>query len=252
MKRVKGQIKINKVGEKAELKEEGYVYTNEILEGVKFCVYARDDIKVNGKVVYKKGTKIKCGSTDKDGVLIFNNLELGNYFVKEISTLDGYILDESEHDINLKYKDQYTPVINYETLIENRIPTGKLEFTKTDFSESKTLPNTIIEIYTENDELVFRGKTDENGKIVIDKLPAGQKYYIIEKEAPEGYQLNPDKMWFEITKDGEVIKATMKDEQIIDVPDTEKNKNNTVLYCGIGLLILGTGVIIYAKKKRKK
>ena len=250
--RVKGQIKINKVGEKAELKEEGYVYTNEILEGVKFCVYARDDIKVNGKVVYKKGTKIKCGSTDKDGVLIFNNLELGNYFVKEISTLDGYILDESEHDINLKYKDQYTPVINYETLIENRIPTGKLEFTKTDFSESKTLPNTIIEIYTENDELVFRGKTDENGKIVIDKLPAGQKYYIIEKEAPEGYQLNPDKMWFEITKDGEVIKATMKDEQIIDVPDTEKNKNNTVLYCGIGLLILGTGVIIYAKKKRKK
>ena len=34
--------------------------------------------------------------------------------------------------------------------------------------------------------------------------------------------------------------------------NTEKNKNNTVLYCGIGLLILGTGVIIYAKKKRKK
>ena len=59
-------------------------------------------------------------------------------------------------------------------------------------------------------------------------------------------------MWFEITKDGEIIKATMKDEQIIDVPDTEKNKNNTALYGGIVLLILGTGVIIYAKKKRKK
>ena len=56
----------------------------------------------------------------------------------------------------------------------------------------------------EKDELIFSGKTDKDGKIIIDKLVYG-KYYILEKEAPEGYVLNPDKMWFEIKEDGVVV-----------------------------------------------
>ena len=60
------------------------------------------------------------------------------------------------------------------------------------------------------DILIYSGKTDENGKIVIDKLPIG-KFYILEKEAPEGYELNTEKMWFEIREDGEIVKSVMKD-----------------------------------------
>ena len=135
--------------------------------------------------------------------------------------------------------------------MENNVPTGKLEFTKTDFSESKTLPNTTIEIYTEDDILIYSGKTDENGKIVIDKLPIG-KFYILEKEAPEGYQLNEEKMWFEVTEDGQVIKATMKDEQIVEVPDTEQNKSYKNIFYGFGIMIIGLGVIIYGNKKNKR
>ena len=129
--------------------------------------------------------------------------------------------------------------------------TGTLEFTKLDFSNDNPLPNTLIEIYTENDELVFSGRTDEEGKIIIERLPQG-KYYILEKEAPEGYELNPEKMYFEIKEDGEVVKSIMKDKQIVKVPNTEANDTKELLISGITLMLIGTGVIIYGKIKKKK
>ena len=237
--RVKGEVKIEKIGHNVQIVEEGLIVFEEPLEGIKFCVYSKDD------------KEVKCGTTDSDGLLTFTDLELGDYYIKEIETLDGYILDGSKHEFSLKYKDQYTPIITYETILENYVPTGKLEFTKTDFSESQTLPNTTIEIYSEDDILIYSGKTDENGKIVIDKLPLG-KFYILEKEAPEGYELNEEKMWFEIKENGEVVKATMKDNQIIEVPDTQKDKSNNVLICGILLVFVGVGVLIYAEKNNRK
>lgn len=71
--------------------------------------------------------------------------------------------------------------------------TGTLVFSKLDVSTSEPLPNTLIEIYNaETDELIYSGRTDENGEITIEELRYG-KYYILEKEAPEGYTLNEEK-----------------------------------------------------------
>ena len=212
-KQVKGSVKITKKGEDVTLTDEGYIFDEKVLEGVKFGLYANENIISNGKIIYTKDEKIADKVTDKLGNITFNNLYLGKYYIKELETLDNYVLDDNKYEFDLIYKDQYTDIITYKNTLMNKIKTGKLEFTKTDISESKSLPDTLMEIYTIDDELVFSGRTDSEGKIIIDRLPLG-KYYILEKEAPIGYKINEDKMYFEIKENGEVIKSTMKDEDI--------------------------------------
>ena len=83
------------------------------------------------------------------------------------------------------------------------------------------------------------------------------KYYILEKEAPEGYTLNDEKMYFEVKENGEIVKATMTDDKlIIEVPNTLKNDNiglyvSIVSFGILGVLLIGAG-IYYEKKKNKK
>ena len=175
---------------------------------------------------------------------------IGKYYLQEIKTDDSHVLDEKEYDFEIKYKDQYTPIIEYNIELNNFYKKGSLEFTKTSFVNSEAIPNTLIEIYNSKDEVIFSGRTDEKGMIVIPELIYG-KYYIVEKEtASPDYILNNEKMYFEILEDGKIVKAAMYNEKVVfEVPNTEKNDSNIFLIIGI-LLIISGGVILYGKNKK--
>ena len=49
-------------------------------------------------------------------------------------------------------------------------------------------------------------------------------------------------MWFEIKEDGQVVKATMKDERIIEVPNTSSNTYLDLIAGGI--VLLGASLIL--------
>ena len=51
----------------------------------------------------KIGSKLSV-TTDKNGEAEVNNLYLGNYYVKEITPSEGYLLDEEEHDVVCDYE----------------------------------------------------------------------------------------------------------------------------------------------------
>ena len=207
--------------------------TDETLPNTTMKIYT-----INDELVYE-------GKTDENGKIIINRLPIGKYYIEESEAPEGYLINEEK---------MYFEVKGDETIVKSTMKdekiTGTLEFTKTDFSESITLPNTTIEIYNDKDELVYTGTTDENGKIVIEKIPYG-KYYILEKNAPKGYSLNTEKMPFEIKENGEIVKCSMKDEKIIEVPNTEKNEFPTAEVGSILLCLLGVGVFIYGKIRKK-
>jgi hypothetical protein len=54
-------------------------------------------------VVFKAGDLIATLTTDKNGEAEVNNLYLGNYYVKEITPSEGYLLDEGKDQIGGSY-----------------------------------------------------------------------------------------------------------------------------------------------------
>lgn len=184
-------------------------------------------------------------TTGVDGEMSIN-LNFGKYRLHQIKGKDSY-----------KFIEDYIFEVNatqtkINVIFKNEKIKSDLVFTKTDISTDVGLPNTLIEIYDANtDELVFSGRTDENGYIIIKDIEYGD-YYILEKEAPEGYELNPERMYFSVTEDGEIIKVNMKDSKIVEVPDTSTTDYHVVEILGSLAVITGVGVIIYVSCKRKK
>lgn len=214
-KEVKGNVIIKKNGEEVKFVDNSIQYNKINLEGVKIGLYANEDIySANGILKFKKDSLISENTTDENGTIEINNLYLGSYYLKELETIDTHVLDNKKYEFELKYNDQYTPIIKYEITMKNLFKKGNLEFTKTDLVNGEAIPNTKIEIYTDKDELIYSGVTDEKGMIVIEELPVNQKFYILEIEPATGFVITEEKVFFEIKDNGEIVKATMANKPI--------------------------------------
>lgn len=197
---VKGKIEINKVGEKLVIEDDTYTYEEISLPDVVFGLYD------------ESGKLIATVKTDQNGYAKFENLKLGKYTLKELSSSNNNIIDDTEFSIELKYKDQYTPIITKTFSLKNYLPKATLEFSKTDLTSGKELPDVKVQIFTEDDKLIFEGVTNENGKITITDLFVG-KFYIVETDCLEGYKISDEKVFFEIKENKEIVKASMTNEK---------------------------------------
>ena len=125
---VKGKVNLSKVD-----KETGTAQGNATLQGAKYGLYANKDIKDpsnDGTVLYKAGTKIAELTTDDKGQASKDNLYLGDYYIKEISPSNGYLIDTAKYEFSLTYANQNTAVVTQTVTSKEQIAKGKLDITK--------------------------------------------------------------------------------------------------------------------------
>lgn len=256
--RVKGKLNITKYGEKLIIDNNTFGYEKILLSEVELELYANEDIYIGSKKKYSKDELITTVTTN-NGKVVIEDLELEKYYIKEKSTDNNHVLDEKIYTFELKYKDQYTKEIVKDVELQNYYKKGTLEFTKTDLVSGKPIPNTLIEIYSDKEledgttesTLIFSGLTDENGQIIIKDLFIG-KGHIIEKESATGYQITEEIVEFEIKENGEIVKANLTNEQIVEVPNTMANESKLYTVISITCMVVGMGVFLYVSKKNKK
>ncbi|MCW1938895.1 SpaA isopeptide-forming pilin-related protein [Bacillus anthracis] len=162
-------------------------------------------------------------TTNKDGIVKFENLVPGKYTLEETKAPEGYKAVEVTVEVNVVANEVVKQVVTNEKV------TGQFEVVKVDANDkTKLLSGAEFEVYKDGKK-VAELKTDESGKVMSPKLPLGE-YTVKETKAPAGYKLS-DKEWkVTIQNEKEVVKVEAENEkilgslQIIKMDDKDQTK----------------------------
>ncbi|WP_283703335.1 SpaA isopeptide-forming pilin-related protein [Clostridium perfringens] len=147
-------------------------------------------------------------TTNEDGKIVVENLEAGNYYWLEVKAPENYEINQDQDLSFVIDKDGETKTIT----AENKVQTGELNFVKTDVTTGQNLEGAKIEIVgldEQNKHIKLEFTSSLEGNKFT--LPVG-RYEFRETQQPKGYELSTEVGQFEI-KDGEVIKAELKNER---------------------------------------
>ena len=181
-----------------------FEYVTGSLTDVTFDVFAAEDIKAADGVsedYFKADEKVGTITTDSNGVAQMGDLPAGKYYVKEVKTAHGYVLDGEPRYVDLSYRDQNTPVITYDEKWQNARQKVKVTVLKKEKDTERVLAGGVFGLYTsediknakgevllEKDSLIEQRVTDEKGQITFTAdLPVDGKYYVKEIFAPDGF-----------------------------------------------------------------
>lgn len=132
-------------------------------------------------------------------------LKEGDYYLREKSTKDGYVLDNSLHKFT-------TNSSNYDFTITLKNKLNEVKLGKIDAKTKKYIKGATLKLssatYSDFEPVTFISEEDATS---IKGLKVG-KYILEEVKAPEGYVTSNSKIYFDVTSSGEVKTETIKND----------------------------------------
>ncbi len=250
-----GKYKIKQVKGK-----ENYIFTDEFeinIEESKEYIYNLKNIKKPTLIINKidKDTKTNLSNavimiydnndnllyeetTNNKGIIKIENMELGKYYFVEKESPKYYKLDNTKHYFEIKENGKV-----YDFYLENEKILGNLEIIKKS-NNLNLLKDATFGIYDNNDNLIYKETTNNEGIIKIENIKAGS-YYLKELKAPYGYIKNDEIIEFEILNNELLTFEVINNK--IEMPNTSKSININYL-SGIIIILINISIGLYEKK----
>jgi len=228
-------LKINKLGEQlAGFVGGKFVYEQIPLTNVSFTLKVAEDIFApdgSGVLLYAKDTVIGEKTTNEDGQLVFDNLPFGKYIYKETGTQKGFVINETEYEVELTYKDQDTAVVVTSVDMENSRQDVDIKVVKKDKETEEVLSGAVFGIYAKEDifdnkgnllfakdTLIEQKTTDENG---VANFGEDLDYPVVdfilrEIKAPAGYVTYKEDILIEALEAPSTTKVIEKELVVYD------------------------------------
>lgn len=230
-KQPKGEIKFNKTV--MDLDTDTDLVDRSDLSKIQFVLKAKEDIysSIDGSLMFEKDSVI---TTENSGAIVNTGSEVGNgiyalsldghldisnlpmstkgasYYLQEVKTLDGCVLDTAQYDAVFKQSDFTTK--NYIKSFDVENKTTDFEFNKTDVTGDKEVEGTQLTITDEDGNVVDQWTSD--GKVhSIEGLVVGKTYTLSETVTAKDYVKATD-IKFTVKNSSELEKVTMKDKQV--------------------------------------
>jgi uncharacterized surface anchored protein len=135
------------------------------------------------------------GATDASGGIVFNELPVGGYEIRELAAPDGYTLDAAVHTVSVS---PLTEGVSSYTLTNSAKP--GLHIRKIDLERAFPIAGVVFEVWRDG-SLYGEYMTDSNGEIYLPEL-APATYLARETSTVEPYELNAAPQWIELTPGG--------------------------------------------------
>lgn len=192
-KEVTGKITLKKYGEIYS----DNTYINKPLKDVYFILSDEYDVYLQEK------------KTDENGIIVFDNLKPGTYYIRETEKLDGYLKNDKVYKVEINLNEN-NRAIDVSKDVYNTLEKGSLILKKIDTDTKLPIKDTIFRIYNEN-TLIYEGKTNDDGIIKLVDIPLGT-YKIMEFMPSNGYKINEHVI--EVNLDKEEVKTIVIENEL--------------------------------------
>lgn len=192
-----------------------YIYGD--LTAVTFGLYSAEKLTAADGTEIPQDGLLELASVTEGGTLTLqSDLPLGHYYLKEVSTDEGYICTDTVYPVDFDYAGQDIPLVELKAnggkAIENDLLRGSVQGQKNADDDSIQQGVSFGLFRPGEAEPILTTVTDETGRFSFENIPFGH-YEVRELSGLDGYTVDETSHPVDITEDGCVIELTVTDER---------------------------------------